>query len=432
MPYNGLALTAHLRRRISVALIGDSPVVNSVISNSLVANLKPAEKPYEVRDTRLKGLLLRVQPSGVMAYYIEYERGKRINLGRADAVTPAQAREQAKAILADAYKGQDPAAPRKATKDHTLRTFIDELYEPWARAHIRTHKTTVQSLRVCFADLLDRKLGDIAPLDVERWRTRRLNDGLKPSSVNRQLDDLKSAMTKAETWIKGFSNPIAGVKRVKVDSNRRVRFLSQEEEARLRDALDEREERLRQGRDNANVWRRERDYDLLTDLRSLAYADHLKPLVLLSLNTGMRQGEVFALRWSDVDPHRREITVAGATAKSGQTRHIPMNDEAHTVLSRWREQSDGTGLVFPGRDGGEMNNVRTSWEGVLEAAEITDFRWHDLRHTFASKLVMVGVDLNTVRELLGHSDIKMTLRYAHLAPEHKAAAVAKLVREIKS
>ncbi|WP_197540134.1 Arm DNA-binding domain-containing protein [Azospirillum sp. B510] len=108
--------------------------MNSVISNSLVANLKPAEKPYEVRDTRLKGLLLRVQPSGVMAYYVEYERGKRINLGRADAVTPSQAREQAKAILADAYKGQDPAAARKATKDHTLRSFIEELYEPWARA----------------------------------------------------------------------------------------------------------------------------------------------------------------------------------------------------------------------------------------------------------------------------------------------------------
>ncbi|BAI72529.1 integrase [Azospirillum sp. B510] len=294
--------------------------------------------------------------------------------------------------------------------------------------HIRTHKTTVQSLKVCFADLVDRKLDDVTPLDVERWRTQRLNDGLKPSSVNRQLDDLKSAMTKAETWIKGFSSPIAGVKRVKVDSNRRVRFLSDEEETSLRRALDEREERLRQGRDNANVWRRERDYELLPDLRLLAYADHLKPLVLLSLNTGMRQGEVFALRWSDVDPQRREVTVAGTTAKSGQTRHIPMNDEAHKVLSRWRTQSGGTGLVFPGRDGSKMNNVRTSWEGVLETAEISDFRWHDLRHTFASKLVMAGVDLNTVRELLGHSDIKMTLRYAHLAPEHKAAAVAKLCK----
>ncbi len=73
--------------------------------------------------------------------------------------------------------------------------------------------------------------------------------------------------------------------------------------------------------------------------------------------------------------------------------------------------------------------MRSSWEEVLKAAKIIKFRWHDMRHTFASLLVMKGVDLNTVRELLGHSDYQMTLRYAHLAPEHKAAAVAKLVAE---
>jgi integrase len=99
------------------------------------------------------------------------------------------------------------------------------------------------------------------------------------------------------------------------------------------------------------------------------------------------------------------------------------------VLHGWRDQaSDNEGLVFPGRNGGALNNVRRSWEGALRVAGIKRFRWHDLRHTFASKLVMAGVDLNTVRELLGHSDYKMTQRYSHLAPEHKAAAVAKLVR----
>jgi integrase len=85
-----------------------------------------------------------------------------------------------------------------------------------------------------------------------------------------------------------------------------------------------------------------------------------------------------------------------------------------------------TGYVFPGAEGERLIDVKTAWKSLLRVAGVTGFRFHDLRHTFASRLVMAGVDLNTVRELLGHADLKMTLRYAHLAPEHKAAAVAKL------
>jgi len=152
-------------------------------------------------------------------------------------------------------------------------------------------------------------------------------------------------------------------------------------------------------------------------------------MVVISLNTGVRLGELFQLTWRDVDLEHRNLTIQGTTAKSGKTRHIPLNTEALWALREWKGQgTDRTGFVFPGRvSRRELNNVRRSWLGVLDDAEISRFRWHDLRHTFASRLVMAGVDLNTVRELLGHADYKMTLRYAHLAPEHKAAAVAKLI-----
>lgn len=98
------------------------------------------------------------------------------------------------------------------------------------------------------------------------------------------------------------------------------------------------------------------------------------------------------------------------------------------MLRRWKLNWGTRTLVFESKNRQPFDNVKKAWRRVLADAKIDAFRWHDLRHHFASRLVMEGVDLNTVRELLGHADIKMTLRYAHLASEHKAAAVAKLGR----
>jgi integrase len=156
--------------------------------------------------------------------------------------------------------------------------------------------------------------------------------------------------------------------------------------------------------------------------------DHVTPIVLLALNTGLRKGEIFGLTWGDVNLVGAMVTVRGEGAKSGQTRYVPLNAEALKVISEWQAGGAADDLVFPGRGDGEpLDDIKKGWAPIVKAAKLEQFTFHDLRHTFASKLVMAGVDLNTVRELLGHADIKMTLRYAHLAPEHKAAAVAKLV-----
>lgn len=404
--------------------------MQGLLGAPLIKSLEPADKPYEVRDTRLKGLLLRVQPSGVMTYYVEYARGKRKKLGRADVITAQTARDDAKLILGEAYKGNDPVAASKVAKEHTFGSFIDDEYSVWAKANIRTHRTTLRRINHSFADFRDLKLAEITPLLVERWRSDRLKAGAKPSTVNRDLDDLKSSLAKAQQW--GFieAHPIEKVKRTRVDDRATVRYLTDDEQKRLLVALDAREERLRAGRERANVWRAERGYPLKPDLRTAVYADHLKPMVLLSLHTGLRYGELANLTWGDLDLDLAILTVHGFKAKSQKTRHIPLNSVAVSLLKGWQKQRAGeSGLVFPSRDGGPFDNVRSSWEEVLKAAEIVKFRWHDMRHTFASLLVMRGVDLNTVRELLGHSDYQMTLRYAHLAPEHKASAVARLVAE---
>jgi integrase len=134
----------------------------------------------------------------------------------------------------------------------------------------------------------------------------------------------------------------------------------------------------------------------------------------------LRKGELLTLDWADIHFEARMLTVRSENAKSGRQRHVPLNEEALFVLSRWRGLTESTDSVFG------IKGLKTSWDKLLVSASIGNLRFHDLRHHFASRLVMNGVDLNTVRELLGHADLTMTLRYAHLAPEHLAAAVSTL------
>ena len=162
------------------------------------------------------------------------------------------------------------------------------------------------------------------------------------------------------------------------------------------------------------------------------FADHIKPMVLLSLHTGMRRGNLFYLLWGDIDFESNTIMLRAAVSKAGKTLRIPLNSFAVELLKSWKAQSANTAsdaFVFPSPVSGVMlNNVKKAWAGVLKAAQIENFRWHDMRHDFASQLVMKGVDLNTVRELLGHADMEMTMRYAHLAPSVKLQAVELLAR----
>ncbi len=204
-------------------------------------------------------------------------------------------------------------------------------------------------------------------------------------------------------------------------------FLTATEEARLLEALRDRDGALIQKREDGNKWRAVRSYELKPSLKGGVFFDHVTPMILTALHTGLRRGEIFTLTWDHIDLDMRVLTVDGQRAKTGKTRHVPLNAFIHKILSGWRIQNPKSNLVFESTVSGvAFNNIRKAWGSVLKKAGIHNFRWHDMRHHFASKLVMTGVHLNTVRELLGHSDIKMTLRYAHLAPHHTAQAVENL------
>lgn len=398
------------------------------INTSLIAKLQPRDKPYDVRDDKLIGFLVRVNISGKLLYMCEYARGKRIAIGRAGVLTPAQARDKAHSILGDAAKGIDPSESRKKKLKLTLKDFIDNEYAPWVKEHRKSGIKTLGMISLHFFEPFGSKaLTELTPALIDQWRTLRLKNGISVETVNRNIATLKAAISKAVLW--GFmeTHPLERLKLMKADRSAKVRFLSADEEQRLREAAISREVQIKADRDSGNQWRRERNYKLYPDLNQYQFADHMRPMILLSINTGLRQGEVFSLRWENVNFERSLLTIEGAYAKSGKTRHIPLNSEALHVLKSWRQQSEKSDLVFPSIDDKPFYTVKTSWKGIRDTAKIKNFRWHDMRHHFASRLVMVGVDLNTVRELLGHSDLSMTLRYAHLAPEHKANAVEKLV-----
>lgn len=409
------------------------------LTNRLVESLSPKEKPFEVRDDTIKGFLLRVQPTGTKVYYLAYVNGEgkkqRSRIGAHGTITATQARDaaarQAGKVALDIdvhHEKKEAKLQAEIDKSKTLKTFLENRYEPWVTSERKSGKETVKTIKAQFDSFMNTPLDEISIWNIEKWRTARRKSKTKPATINRNMTALKALLAKAVEWNIIEANPLAKLKPLEVDNHGKVRYLSTQEEASLRQALNIRDERIRETRRSHNVWLKERGHDAMPEIPANKFADHLQPMVLLSLNTGLRRGELFALQWDNISFSKGTLTVAGSTAKNGKTRHVPLNQEAMAALKQWRPALNATGLVFPSKaNESQFNNVRKAFLGVLAAAKIKAFRWHDIRHHFASKLVMASVDINTVRELLGHANLDMTLRYAHLAPEHKKDAVERLV-----
>jgi len=230
------------------------------------------------------------------------------------------------------------------------------------------------------------------PLMVEKFKAERVTQVL-PSSTNRCLACLKSMFSKAILWGKfSDNNPAAKVKFFK-ESSGRLRFLEKEEITRLLSVCNK----------------------------------YLKSIIIVAINTGIRKGKILNLKWRDID-FKREVLFLYDT-KNGDKREVPLNEQVKTVLIETSKHPESE-YVFCKKDGTLYGDIKKPFSTALKRVKITDFKFHDLRHTFASQLVMAGVDLNTVRELLGHKSIKMTLRYAHLSPSHKKRAVDLLDNQI--
>jgi integrase len=342
-----------------------------------------------------KGIYERKGKNGDITYYIRYqfhgadikERIGKKSLG----CTKEWAKDALKARLGEIAQGRFNL---EKTRKPVPFSRLAERYREYGAGTKRAWAEEKYRLE-SFAELFgETPLSQITTWQIEKWKAERRNK-VKPGTVNRELTVIKHMFRKAIEWGMTTTNPATAVKRLPVN-DQRTRFLT---EAEIQNLL------LACEKEITSPW--------------------LLSLVTLALNTGMRQGELLNLKWDGVNFERGVISVL--QPKTMRWKTIAMNEATREALNWLNEHRYGDYLfMWPWEDRIGRTTAYDAFKEVCSAAGIKDFRFHDLRHTFASHLVMAGVDLVTVKDLMGHVGINMTVRYSHLAPEHKAEAVAKL------
>ena len=269
----------------------------------------------------------------------------------------------------------------------TVTEFVDR-YLREAKTFYKSF-SALSSVHKTFANLYgDRLLVTLAPPDLHDFVHHRLKAGRKPSTINQELALLRSSINYVRYhWGVLMANPV--VRQRLKSTALRLRYLTKSEASALLAA---------------------------------ASNPQLAEFIRLALHTGCRKNELLTLRWSDVDQKYNTIQLKPENTKSNKARAIPLNKTARNALQALK-QGNQTEWVFHNNKGGRKKTFRWFFCKAIQSAGIEDFHIHDLRHTFASWLVSEGVELIKVRDLLGHTTIRMTERYAHLMPGRLLEAV---------
>ena len=294
----------------------------------------------------------------------------------------------------------------------TFETLAEKYLSEYARANkkpstVKRNERSRDQLKPYFGS---RPIGAITADQAEQFKSKRLELGAKPATVNRDIDFLRSAIKKAVEWGYLAFNPLTGVKHLAED-NERMWALSDDEEAKL----------------------------LEDCAKSHQRSKYLVDLVELALNTGMRLGELQGLKKSSI--HLRDRYISVTDTKNHDNRNVPLNDQALAVVKR-RLVESASDHIFCNEFGRPLTVLTNAFWHAVENAGLVRvgvdkdgkevkqrFRFHDLRHTFGSRLGMRGIDTKTIMEIMGHRTHKMAMRYQHPAPDHKLAAVRVLEKK---
>jgi site-specific recombinase XerD len=358
--------------------------------------------PRRPKQEKHKGVFEKVKNSGI--WWIRYtnEQGKRVTSKVGNFSAAVRVYEQRTTAIRVGILL--PNSPRRGTKFSELVADANKFSEK----HHRASKDFKQRADLALADFGDRVAESITTAELQAWVDEMAEEReWTGGTQNRFKSTLSTVFREGMRAGKVTVNPARLIRRAK-ESLGRVRFLSYEEEAKLRKAI------------AATLPGR------IKDEGESAFAQ-----LDVALHTGMRKSEQFTATWEQVDLERGFIYLS--MTKNGTDRFVTLNSAAVAVLRHLQERHKALGLpltstLFHSKREGLIKNPRKWFATALEQAKIKGVTWHTLRHTFASRLVMARVDLKTVQELMGHKTIAMTARYAHLAPTHKSQALETLVR----
>lgn len=252
-------------------------------------------------------------------------------------------------------------------------------------------KHCIENFKAYFGE--ETKLANIRYMDLETYRNhlrqKRTKNGTvrTDASVNREMSCLHHTLSKAVEWEMMEQNPFdQGKTLILKENNQRMRYLTKDEIGKLLDECPK----------------------------------YLKRIVECAINTGMRRGEILSLKWSQI----KDDFIYLKKTKTNESRQVPINDDLAQLFKRIRKDKQlRSEYVFSNNGGKPLNSVKKGFKATCRRAGIEDFKFHDLRHTFASQMIMRGANLKDVQEILGHKTMAMTLRYAHLSQEHKKKAV---------
>ena len=267
-------------------------------------------------------------------------------------------------------------------EDVAFGTFADTFLETYSRPNKRSPWRDEISLAHLKRVFKGKTLRAITAQDVEGYKAGRIAE-VAAGTCNRELGCLRTLFSKAVEWGKLETNPMSKVRRFR-EPPPRERFLTREEARRLVDAA----------------------------------SPALRPIIIVALGTGMRRGEILALKWADVDLVRGLITIT--MSKSGKPRKVPMSGSVAEALGAVPRR--GEHVFMNGEPGQSVTTIKDAFKAACAAAKITGFRFHDCRHTFASRALEAGADLVSVSKILGHSSIAMTAKYIHGTAEGQRLA----------